>query len=241
MKTGEPAAGVAADELGRLCERHGLGADRRARLEKVLDCVADSDLAPTSIRDRATAVNVHLADSLAALELGLLPSTGSIVDLGSGAGFPGLPLAVALPDAVVWLLESQRRKADFIEGVCGSAGIGNARVVCTRFEEWGEGLESCDAALARALAPQPVVLEYAAPLLRCGGALVDWRGRRDASEEEQALRAAHELGLRRVEVRHIEPYAGAREHRLHVYEKVGPTPPRFPRRAGVARRRPLGC
>jgi 16S rRNA (guanine527-N7)-methyltransferase len=207
----------------------------------ILDRLERDELAPTSVRTRGSAVNVHLADSLAALELGRLHPTATVADLGSGAGFPGLPLAVALPDAEVRLLESQRRKATFIEGVCGSVGIGNARVLCTRFEDWREGHEGHDAALARALAPAPVVLEYAAPLLRLGGALIDWRGGRDAAEEARALGAAQELGLRLVEIRRMEPYVGARQHYLHVYEKVSPTPPRFPRRAGVARRRPLGC
>ncbi|HUN78080.1 MAG TPA: 16S rRNA (guanine(527)-N(7))-methyltransferase RsmG [Solirubrobacteraceae bacterium] len=229
------------DALGRLCMRYDLDSGREARLASVLDSIEENDRAPTSVRDRGTAVDVHLADSLSALELGRLSATASIVDLGSGAGFPGLPLAVALPAATVWLIESQRRKAAFIEGVCESAELGNAHVVCARCEEWGEGLDRHDAALARALAPQAVVLEYAAPLLRLGGTLIDWRGMRDADEEERALRAGRELGMRLVEIRHVEPYGGAREHHLHVYEKAASTPSRFPRRAGVARRRPLGC
>lgn len=241
MKTGEPGATGVAEDLRRLCVRYGLGAEQEGRLGGILDRVVGDDLAPTSVRAGAAVVDLHLADSLAALELDKLSSAWSIVDLGSGAGFPGLPLAVALPTVTVWLLESQRRKAAFIEGVCEFAGIGNGRVVCTRFEEWGDGIEGHDAALARALAPQPVVLEYAAPLLRRDGVLIDWRGRRDLDEEGRALGAARELGLRRVEVRHVVPYPGAREHHLHVYEKVEPTPARFPRRAGVARRRPLGC
>jgi 16S rRNA (guanine527-N7)-methyltransferase len=84
------------------------------------------------------------------------------------------------------------------------------------------------------------VLEYAAPLLRVGGSLVDWRGALGRREEEAAARAAAELGLRRVDVRRVEPFAGAREHHLHVYLKLHETPARFPRRAGIARKRPLG-
>jgi 16S rRNA (guanine527-N7)-methyltransferase len=85
------------------------------------------------------------------------------------------------------------------------------------------------------------VLEYAAPLLRVGGALVDWRGRRHADEERSATRAAAELGLRLLEIRRVEPYAEARDHHLHIYVKDSPTSARFPRRAGIARKRPLGC
>ena len=150
------------------------------------------------------------------------------------------PLAVALPGAHVSLVESQRRKCEFLDRMCACAEIENADVVWGRVEEWREGLLRNDAVLARALAPQPVVLEYAAPLLRLGGSLVDWRGRRVPEAERAAARAAEELGLRRVQVLRVQPFAGARDHHLHVYMKVGETPARFPRRAGMARKRPLG-
>jgi 16S rRNA (guanine527-N7)-methyltransferase len=95
--------------------------------------------------------------------------------------------------------------------------------------------------VARALAPQPVVLEYAAPLLRIGGVLVDWRGRRDRERERQSAAAIQQLGLRSVQLRRTAPFEGARDRHLHVFEKVAITPARFPRRAGIARKRPLGC
>jgi 16S rRNA (guanine527-N7)-methyltransferase len=113
--------------------------------------------------------------------------------------------------------------------------------VCARAEEWSAGVARSDAVLARALAPQTVVLEYAAPLLRMGGALVDWRGRRDPSAEEAADRAASVLGLRRVETRRVTPFEQATDHHLHVFAKVEETPARFPRRPGIARKRPLGA
>jgi 16S rRNA (guanine527-N7)-methyltransferase len=108
-------------------------------------------------------------------------------------------------------------------------------------EEWSEGLGAHDAVIARALASPPVVLEYATPLLEQGGVLVDWRGRRDSGQEAEAACAAEQLGMRLLEIRRTEPYEGAQDHHLHVFEKVAETPPRFPRRAGVARKRPLGC
>jgi len=138
-------------------------------------------------------------------------------------------------------VESQARKCAFIERTSAAAAIENARAVCARAEEWREGLGRNDVIVARALAAQPVVLEYAAPLLRLGGTLVDWRGRRDRAQEAQAASAADELGLSLLEIRHTVPYVGARDHHLHVFEKVAETPSRFPRRAGAARKRPLGC
>jgi 16S rRNA (guanine527-N7)-methyltransferase len=85
-----------------------------------------------------------------------------------------------------------------------------------------------------------VVLEYAAPLLKLGGTLVDWRGKRVPGEEDAADRAAAVLGLRRTALRKVVPFEGARDHHLHVFAKAVQTPARFPRRAGVARKRPLG-
>lgn len=210
------------------------------QLEAVLAGLAEDEHAPTTVRDTGPAIDVHLADSLAALGLGAVRAAAVIADLGAGAGFPGLVLAVALPGAEVSLVESQARKCAFIERLRAAAEIENARVVCTRAEEWSEGLGDHDVVVARALAPQPVVLEYAAPLLEDGGVLVDWRGRRNSAQEQDALCAAEQLGMRLLEIRRTEPYKGARDHHLHIFEKVAETPSRFPRRAGVARKRPLG-
>jgi 16S rRNA (guanine527-N7)-methyltransferase len=238
------SSGLPGPVLGRLrslCERYGLAAAQQEQLLAILTRLVADELAPTRVREPLQALQMHLADSLAALELDVVRMARTLADVGAGAGFPGLPLAVALPAAKVRLVESQRRKCGFIEEVCRAAGIINAQPVCTRVEEWREGIDANDVVLARALASPAVVLEYAAPLLRLGGTLVDWRGGRNGEEEAAALVAAAELGLRRTAVQHVEPYVGAREHHLHLYLKEALTPVRFPRRTGVARKRPLGC
>jgi 16S rRNA (guanine527-N7)-methyltransferase len=217
-----------------------LSAHQLEQLELVLRALHADEHAPTAVREPERAANVHVNDSLTALELEPVRRAQRIADLGSGAGFPGIVLAVALPAAEINLIESQRRRCEFLRRVSALAGIENARVICTRAEEWREGLNVNDVVVARALGPVPVVLEYAAPLLRVGGSLVDWRGALGRQQEEAAARAAAELGLRRVEVRRVEPFAGAREHHLHVYLKLRETPARFPRRTGIARKRPLG-
>lgn len=181
-----------------------------------------------------------MADSLAALAINAVRGAARIADLGSGAGFPGLPLAIALPAAQVSLIESQRRKCEFLQRACAAAQVTNAQVVCGRAEDWSAGAAVNQLVVARALAPQAAVLEYAAPLLELDGTLVDWRGIRDRPAEEAADRAAAMLGLRRETVRKVSPYEGANEHHLHVFVKAEPTPDRFPRRAGIARKRPLG-
>jgi 16S rRNA (guanine527-N7)-methyltransferase len=228
------------NEWLRRAVQQDLSAGQLEQLALVLGALQADEHAPTAVREPERAANVHVNDSLTALELEPVRRARRIADLGSGAGFPGIALAVALPDAKVSLIESQRRRCEFLQRVCALAGINNAHVICTRVEEWREGLNANDAVVARALAPVPVVLEYAAPLLRVGGALVDWRGALGTREEETAARAAAELGLRHVDARTVEPFAGAREHHLHVYLKLRETPARFPRRAGIARKRPLG-
>ena len=230
----------ASARLSELARHHHLRPRQRAQLAGVLDVLASDPQAPTSVCAPERAVDVHIADSLAALDLEAVRGSRQIADLGAGAGFPGVALAVALPSAKVSLLESQRRKCEFLRRLCASAGVENARVVCARAEEWPEGLGDNDVAVARALAPQPVVLEYAAPLLREGGVLVDWRGRRRPQEERAARVAAHELGLEAIEVVATAPFGGAIDRYLHLYMKVSATPRRFPRRPGAARKRPLG-
>jgi 16S rRNA (guanine527-N7)-methyltransferase len=219
----------------------GLNAHQQRQLRVVLALLESDEHAPTTVRDQERAMQTHVADSLAALELERVRGAHRIADLGSGAGFPGLALAVALPLAQVSLVESQSRRCDFLRRLSAGAEIENVSVICARAEEWGDGLGRQDLVVARALAPQAVVLEYAAPLLREGGALVDWRGKRDRLADVAADRAAVVLGLSRAEVRRVIPFEGATDHHLHVFVKTAPTPPRFPRRVGVARKRPLGA
>ncbi len=226
--------------LGELAALHRLNAGQARRLGCLLDVVAEDELAPTSVTDSRLAVNVHIADSLVALELDLDVAISRVVNIGSGAGFPGLPLAIARPTWTVTLLESQSRKCLFIDRLLAETSIDNARAVCSRAEDWTEGMASQDLALVRAVADQSVVLEYAAPLLRVGGTLIDWRGRRESSAERNSQAAAEALGLELVAVNRMSPFASAMHHHLHLYTKVRDTPDAFPRRPGIARKRPLG-
>lgn len=185
---------------------------------------------------------MHVADSLSGLEVVQLARAERVADVGAGAGFPGLPLAVALPRAEIDLIESNARKCAVIESLAADAGIANAHAVAARAEQWaaGEGARAYDAVTARAVAALAVLVEYAAPLLRPGGVLVAWKGARGAHEEARGAAAAAAVGLDPREVRRVEPFRGARERHLHVFVKSEPTPPAFPRRPGIARKRPLG-
>ena len=230
-------AGAPARRLEALAAQYGLPEGAAEALGRVLSLIERDETAPTTVRDPARAVDVHVADSLSGLELDVLREARTIADLGAGAGFPGLALAAALPEARVSLVESVRRKCAFMERAIEAASVTNAEVVCRRAEGW-TGVN--DVVTARALAPLAVIAEYAAPLLRVGGALVAWKGARDGAEEADANAAARELGLELAEVRRVEPFPGAEQRRLYLYSKVMETPPRFPRRTGIARKRPLG-
>jgi 16S rRNA (guanine527-N7)-methyltransferase len=228
--------------LADLVERWGLEPDAGQMLTRLLEALAADARAPTTVSDPPAAVDVHLADSLSGLQVLSDRTFGRIVDIGSGAGFPGLALAIALPETRIDLLEASGRKCEFLERVTGVTGVQNARVVCGRAEEWAaaEGARAYTGAVVRALGSLSTVIEYAAPLLRLGGSLVAWKGRRDPFEESDAELASATLGLRLVTVEHVDPYPSSRARHLHVYEKVEETPPCFPRRPGMARKRPIG-
>ena len=229
------AAGIQA-----LVERYDLDAGAAPRLETLARLLIDDPIAPTTIREPAKVIDDHLADSLVALELGQVRSSSAIADLGAGAGLPGLPLAIALPLTTVDLLESSTRKCAFIERAIAESRTWNARAVNARAEAWSAGIGQMDLVTARALAPLDVVVEYAAPLLRVGGTLVVWRGRRDPEAEAAGSEAAAKLGLEVAEIRRVRPYMDAYARHLYLALKVMETPKGFPRRSGVALKRPLG-
>ncbi len=207
----------------------------------LLEALAAEPDPHTTVSSPAEAMDVHVADSLSGLELDELVRARRIADLGAGAGFPGLVLAIALPRAQVDLIEAAGRKTAVIGRLAQAAQISNATAVTARAEEWAAIPREYDAVVARAVAALPVLVEYAAPLLREGGVLVAWKGARAADEEAAGAAAASILGLEPEAVMRVEPFAGARDRHLHVYRKIAPTPGRFPRRPGMAVKRPLGA
>jgi 16S rRNA (guanine527-N7)-methyltransferase len=171
---------------------------------------------------RADARRVHVDESLAALEI-VRRFDGSIVDVGSGGGAPGIPLAHALPDREVTLLEANRRKCDFLER--WARELPNVRVVCGRAEE--QPVDAYGVAVAKALASPPVAAEWCLALVAPGGAAVLYVG--PSAEVEAVSRVAQQLSADL-----IESLPG-----LLVLGKASVTPDGFPRRVGVARKRPL--
>lgn len=221
--------------------QYGLPESAVRPFEHLLAALAAEPDPHTTISDPASAVDWHIADSLAALEVPAIRDASTVVDIGSGAGFPGLPLAIALPQTQIDLVEAARRKCAVIERLAGAAGLTNAHAVHLRAEEWAarQDCPSYDAATARAVAPLSVLVEYAAPLLKVGGTLVAWKGRPNTAQEQAAAEAAQLVGLQPVEVRKVRPFDTAEARHLHLYLKQSDTPERFPRRPGAAAKRPL--
>jgi 16S rRNA (guanine527-N7)-methyltransferase len=184
----------------------------------------------TAVRDLGEARRTHLEDALVAVPL---LGEGPVADVGSGGGSPGIPLACARPDLRFDLLESQRRKCLFLEE--HAQAFPNVRVVCARVEEhaWGAGREVYGTAVSRALAPPEVAVEWCLPLVRAGGRVLLFTGEIDLGA---AGRAAAQVGGGPPDVHEVP---GTRRRRLVTFPKVGPTPERFPRRPGLARKRPL--
>jgi 16S rRNA (guanine527-N7)-methyltransferase len=176
----------------------------------------------TGLDDPAEARRVLLDDALRALPL-LERWPGDVVDVGSGGGAPGVPLAASLPGRTFTLLEAERRKCDFLERA--TAELDNVTVVWGRAEE--QPVDSFGVALAKALAKPPVAAELCLPLVVPGGAAILWLA--DSADRAAVAAAAELLGGR------LEDEAEG----LVVLRKLGPTPPGFPRRPGIAKKRPL--
>jgi 16S rRNA (guanine527-N7)-methyltransferase len=191
------------------------------RLERWLSSVLETP-GLTAIRDPAEARRALLDDSLRGAEL-VRAFEGPIVDVGSGGGAPGIPLAAALPDRDVTLLEATGRKCAFLERI--AQDFPNVRVVQGRAEE--QELELYGVAVAKALAPPVVAAEWCLPLVRDGGAVVLWVG--PSADSDAVARAAARVA---GELADASPG-------FLVLRKTGPTPPGFPRRPGIARKRPL--
>jgi 16S rRNA (guanine527-N7)-methyltransferase len=196
---------------------------RDKRLERWLAALAETP-GLTAVSDPAEARRLHLDDALGALPL---LEGGPVVDVGSGGGSPGLPLAAARPDLRFDLLESTRRKCDFLERWAGE--LENVSVVCARAEEHARGpaRDSYGTALARALAPPPVAAEWCLPLVALGGRAILFVG--PSADEGAVAKVASQLGAK------LEDAPTG----FLLLRKTDPTPAGFPRRPGVARKRPL--
>jgi 16S rRNA (guanine527-N7)-methyltransferase len=182
----------------------------------------------------------HYADSLLALNHGLFPHGCRVIDVGTGAGFPGIPLAIARPDMQMTLLESMQKRCDFLIEAVSLLDLRNVRVMVGRAEDMGRGdfREQFDLALARAVAVLPVLAEYLMPLVKVGGHALCWKGPALREELPAGERACQRLGGELGALIDLE--IPGRSHYIQVINKVKATPAKYPRKAGMPGKKPLG-
>lgn len=236
LVTGATALGIALDE-------RQVAQYRRYR-DLLLDWNTRVNL--TAITDPAEVMSRHFLDSLTvalAVPLTLRDGSPRVLDVGAGAGFPGLPLAIAFPTWQVTLLEATGKKVRFLEAALAELGLDNARALHGRAEELAHQPSyrvAFDLVTARALAALPTLLEYCAPFARVGGLIIAPKKGELVEEIAAGSRAAKLLGARLLDVVAvaIPPLVDGRVLLVAVQEQ--PCPPRYPRPAGAPTRRPLG-
>lgn len=213
----------------RLCRYYGLLAAAKINLSGIKG--------PVAVAEK------HFVDSLAVLTKVSLAAGERLLDVGTGAGLPGIPLAIAVPNAKVVLLEAVRKKVGFLEGAVRELELENVKVVWGRAEEFGrkEGYrEAFGIVTARAVAPLRELVEYTLPFVRLGGLFVAWKGPKAGEEIQEALEAIGVLGGKLQGTEEYRLPLGGDRRCLVIVLKEKPTALGFPRRVGVARRKPLG-
>lgn len=196
----------------------------------------------TAIRDSEGIRTKHFLDSLSSILELRTPLPGTLVDVGTGAGFPGIPLKIMFPSMHLTLLESVGKKAAFCQHMVDLLQLDNVEVLTARAEDLGQNAayrEKFDWAVARAVAGMPILLEYLLPLVRIGGAVLAQKGESAHAEVQAADKAMRILG---GSLRKISPVTlpGVVEERfLVVIDKKSATPPQYPRRAGLPSKKPL--
>lgn len=210
-------------------------------LRLLLEWNARMDL--TAVEEEEELADRHFVDSLTVLRTDLVPRDTSFIDVGTGAGFPGMVLAMARPDLKVVLMDAQRKRLKFLETVAAEAGVANAEILHARAEDAARDRkhrEQYDIAAARAVAPLNVLAEYLLPFVKTGGCALCWKGPALKQELEAGRRAAHLLGGR-LEMPVACAVAGRDwEHTILPVRKTEKTAAAYPRKAGTPKTKPLG-
>jgi 16S rRNA (guanine527-N7)-methyltransferase len=223
-------------------EERGLDGEQIRQLAVLGELLLGSQVNVTAIREPRLIERLHFLDSLSLLDLPEVADSAAVVDIGSGAGLPALVLAIARRTLAVTAVESVHKKCEFMQRAISVLGIENVTVVCSRAEDFGRwaGRGRSDIAVSRALAALPVVAELSFPLLREGGRMVALKGAISDQERIQGERALGILGGSGLKSVRLHPFPGAENHWAYISQKARATPERYPRRAGVPNKRPLG-
>lgn len=228
LERGLPELGMGTDLIPRLAAFGAMVLERN----RVMNL--------TAITEPGDVAALHLLDSLALKKAAEL-ERGSVVDVGCGAGFPGVPLAIAGAALRVTLLDSQGKRVDFLREACGRLGLENVEFVHARAEELaGERREAFDAAVSRAVAALPVLCELCLPLVKTGGRMLAMKSTNCEEEIENARGAIRLLGGELEESKDYRVPATEVIHRVVCIRKVSPTPKKYPRRFALIKKQPLG-
>jgi len=193
----------------------------------------------TAITDPAEIKLKHFADSLALLQIIVLKDQ-AVIDVGAGAGFPGLPLKIVCPGLRLTLVEATRKKVEFLKHLVAALNLKETEVLWGRAEEIVKNRrETFDFALARAVASLNVLAEYCLPFVKVGGFFIAYKEAAIDSEIEAARHAIELLGGQAAEIKKVKLPNSGIERSLVVIKKIAPTPPQYPRRAGMAKKKPL--
>ncbi len=228
LQEGLPALGMGEDRIPQLIEFS------RLLLEK------NQVMNLTAITEPREVATLHLLDSLALAAHEELAGK-KIIDVGTGAGFPGMPLAIALPGVDMTLLDSLNKRIDFLQEVCNALSLQDITCVHARAEEFAAvHRESYDFAVSRAVAALPVLCELCLPLVKVGGAFLAMKSSHSQEETDQAAKAISLLGGKLERVTDYSIPTTDITHRLLTIRKVSPTPKKYPRRFAQIKKQPLG-
>lgn len=231
VKSGAQRMGIALEALA--CERF-------ARYYELL-VEGNTRMNLTAVLEPEEAVDRHFLDCLAPVAQGLLPEGAKVVDVGTGAGFPGLPLLIARPDLKLTLVDALNKRLGFIQGVLDELGL-QAEIVHMRAEDFSrkpEYREQYDIAAARAVAAVSPLMEYLLPCVRRGGFALCWKGPDISQEAEAARKAIFLLGGKARQPIGYEIPGRDWQHNLFIVDKVSNTPKTYPRKAGTPSKSPL--
>ena len=221
------------------------GEERTSMLVEYMDMILEKNqyINLTAVRDRDEALQKHIADSLSCVFMEEYEAAENVIDIGTGAGFPGVPLAIVSPDKKFTLVDSLNKRLRIIDELTGELGIKNVTTVHGRAEDVGkskEHREKYDICVSRAVASLDVLCEWCLPLVKKGGYFVAYKGENVSRETEDAANAIKLLGGKIAEIRKVqteeESISG---HVLVMIKKVKNTPSKYPRQAGQARKNPL--
>lgn len=214
----------------------------RVYMELLTEWNAKMDL--TAVLEENETLDKHFIDSLMILKTELTQNVKTMIDVGTGAGFPGLVIALACPEIKVTLLDAQMKRLKFLEAVVEQLHVTNVRIAHDRAEDGArkpELREQFDLAVARAVAPLNVLCEYLLPYVKVGGKAVCWKGPALTDEMEQGSKAAVILGGKVGEKISCLIPGRDWEHNLLTVHKVATTSGKYPRKAGTPKNSPLGA